>query len=353
MSSLPGLTLESYVLWNYDLIVESQPDANFSLALAEALGKATCRLVVTEELFKEILEPFEPHREHVENLLLDFDDDTQSWRDYAGACFDFLPDLYQLVVHHAKETTMSSRSLLKIAVLHQSIHQCAETLDLKGSTSEFYLRVGYDSPAYFLELGFCDLTDFGYFNVDDRVYSTNAGASSIIAELSDVLKNLKAEIEAREKKKDTENKVLTKVRESLSEDDLKSAQGCCMEALSHLPEFLELTRKKFPSDFFTHGHCHDLATALHESLGGQLWVAFADRVYDHTVLELGDTTWDIDGREAILRWNDMNSEFRVEFTDWKRFSPKKLRRYLPICQSLVEEIKNDYQQWSISCLKKT
>ena len=37
MSSLPGLTLESYVLWNYDLIVESQPDANFSLALAKHL----------------------------------------------------------------------------------------------------------------------------------------------------------------------------------------------------------------------------------------------------------------------------------------------------------------------------
>lgn len=218
MSSLPGLTLESYVLWSYDLIVESQPDANFSLAFAEALGKTTRRLVVTEELFKEILEPFEPHREHVENLLLDFDDDTQSWRDYAGACFDFLPDIYQLVVHHAKETTLSSRSLLKIACLHQSIRQCAETLCLNGC-EEFYLRVGYDSPTYFLELGFCDLTDFGYFDTSEKIYSTNAGKSSIISELSDVLKNLKAEIKAREKKRLNKDKVLTKVRETFSEDD--------------------------------------------------------------------------------------------------------------------------------------
>lgn len=225
MSSLPGLTLESYVLWSYDLIVESQPDANFSLALAEALGKTTRRLVVTEELFKEILEPFEVHREHVENLLLDFDDDTQSWRDYAGACFDFLPDIYQLVVHHAKETTMSSRALLKIAVLHQSIHQCADTLGLKGCTNEFYLRVGYESPTYFLELGFCDLSAFGYFDTSEKIYSTNADKSSIIRELSDVLKNLTAEVKAREEKKETENKILTKVRETFSEDDLKVLKG--------------------------------------------------------------------------------------------------------------------------------
>lgn len=225
MSSLPGLTLESFVLWQYDIVVESQPDANFSLSLAEALGNAPRRPVVTEELFKEILEPFEPHREHVENLLMTFDDDTQSWRDYAGACFDFLPDLYQLVVHHAKETTMSSRALLKIAVLHQSIQQCADTLGLKGCTDEFYLRVGYDSPTYFLELGFCDLTDFGYFDTSEKIYSTNASKSSIINELSDVLKNLKAEIKAREEEKVNEDKVLTKVRESFSEDDLKVLKG--------------------------------------------------------------------------------------------------------------------------------
>lgn len=225
MSSLPGLTLESYVLWNYDLIVESQPDANFSLALAEALGNVSRRPLINDELFKEILEPFELHREHVEELLRDFDEETQSWRDYAGTCFDFLPDLGHLVVQHAKEPDMSSRSLLKIAFLHQSIHQCANTLGLEGCKDEFYLRVGYDSPTYFLELGFCDLSSFGYFDTSEKIYSTNAGKSSIIKELSDVLKNLKDEIKAREEKKIAENKILTKVRETFSEDDLKVLKG--------------------------------------------------------------------------------------------------------------------------------
>lgn len=122
-----------------------------------------------------------------------------------------------------------------------------------------------------------------------------------------------------------------------------------METLS---QFLSQTKSKFPVNFFTHGHCHDLAVALYEVLGGQLWVAFADNVYDHTVLEIGDTTWDIDGREAIIRWTDMNSEFRVEYTDWRRFSIKKIRSHLPIDNELVEELKRDYQQVRSSCPKK-
>lgn len=123
-----------------------------------------------------------------------------------------------------------------------------------------------------------------------------------------------------------------------------------METLS---QFLAQTKSKFPVNFFTHGHCHDLAVALYEILGGQLWLAFADNLYDHTVLEIDDTTWDIDGRDAIIRWTDMNCEFRVEYTDWRQFSIKKIRSHLPIDNELVEELKRDYQQVRSSCLKKT
>ena len=120
-----------------------------------------------------------------------------------------------------------------------------------------------------------------------------------------------------------------------------------------LTKFLSQAKAKFPVNFFTHGHCHDLAVALYEVLGGQLWIAFADGVYDHTVLEIGDTTWDIDGREAIIRWNNMNCEFRVEYTDWRRVSVEKIRSQLPIDNELVEELKIDYQQMRSSCPKKT
>lgn len=39
MSSLPGFTLEAFLCWQYDLIVEGEEEANLSLGLAEFLGK--------------------------------------------------------------------------------------------------------------------------------------------------------------------------------------------------------------------------------------------------------------------------------------------------------------------------
>lgn len=86
MSSLPGVTLESFLMWNYDLIVDGDGSANQSMAIAEACGVSSRRRRITAEQFAPLVAVFEPHREDVENWLLDFDEENQSWRDYAGYC---------------------------------------------------------------------------------------------------------------------------------------------------------------------------------------------------------------------------------------------------------------------------
>lgn len=92
MSSLPGYFLEDFLMWNYDLIVEGDADANTSLKIAEALGMITRRRELTKQQFKPVVDLFEKYREDVERKLDDFDEDEQSWRDYAGYGFDFIPE---------------------------------------------------------------------------------------------------------------------------------------------------------------------------------------------------------------------------------------------------------------------
>lgn len=88
MSSLPGTDLEAFLAWAYDLVVEDAVDANVSMGIAEMLGTAIKhRPVVSQEKFKELVTIYECDREVVERLLDDFDEDNQSWRDYAS-CFD-------------------------------------------------------------------------------------------------------------------------------------------------------------------------------------------------------------------------------------------------------------------------
>ena len=93
MSSLPGYDLEDYLAWNYSITVQDQPEANFSVGLAEMLGNVTRRRPhLTQEEFAVIVKMYEPHRENIEDKLSDFDEDNQSWRDYA--CYEFgnVPD---------------------------------------------------------------------------------------------------------------------------------------------------------------------------------------------------------------------------------------------------------------------
>ena len=85
MSSIPGYTLEKYVAWNHNLIVQGLDETNVSVGMAESLGLASHqRSVITEEQFAKIVRIYEPHREAIENWLDDFDEEHQSWRDYSG-----------------------------------------------------------------------------------------------------------------------------------------------------------------------------------------------------------------------------------------------------------------------------
>lgn len=93
MSSCPGYTLEAFLMWQYDLIVDGDTGANKSLEIAEILGRDTRRRRLTKEQFASLVILFESQRERVENLLCDFDEENQSWRDYAGCAFDMPPEI--------------------------------------------------------------------------------------------------------------------------------------------------------------------------------------------------------------------------------------------------------------------
>lgn len=91
MSSLPGHTLEDFLMWNFDLIVDGDGHANPSLEIAEALGVPTRRRSVSAEQFGRIVAQYEQYRADAERSLENFDEETQSWRDYAGSAFEFMP----------------------------------------------------------------------------------------------------------------------------------------------------------------------------------------------------------------------------------------------------------------------
>lgn len=93
MSSLPGYTLEAFLMWQYGLIVDGDGSANVSRQLAELLGTAPRpRQRLTAEQFAPVATLYAPYREEVERRLTDFDEDTQSWRDYTSYAFDFIPE---------------------------------------------------------------------------------------------------------------------------------------------------------------------------------------------------------------------------------------------------------------------
>lgn len=104
MSSIPGLTLESYVMWNHDFIVIGHPSANASLQIAEALGINTRRVNLSQAQFNTVLTIYEPYRTIVETRLEDFDEENQSWRDYAGCCFNDILDSTEMEVSQTLET---------------------------------------------------------------------------------------------------------------------------------------------------------------------------------------------------------------------------------------------------------
>lgn len=100
MSSLPGHTLEDFVAWQLDLRVVGYENANVSAAMAEAMGHQTRRRDVTPIQFRALVNLFEAFesegdtgRDIIERRLNWFDEETQSWRDYASYSFDEFDDI--------------------------------------------------------------------------------------------------------------------------------------------------------------------------------------------------------------------------------------------------------------------
>ena len=83
MSNCPGRTLEAFLLWNYDLVLEGEQPVNHGLAIAEAMDRPTRLSRITPEQFSVLVALFGPWREDMENTLNQFDEREQSWRDYA------------------------------------------------------------------------------------------------------------------------------------------------------------------------------------------------------------------------------------------------------------------------------
>src|ERR1700692_190176 len=88
MSEIPGYTLEKYLMWEFDLIVDDDDSANISLSYAERLGTAVSRRKrMSSELFAQVVAIFEEYRGMVEDRLADFDHQECGWRQYAGTVF--------------------------------------------------------------------------------------------------------------------------------------------------------------------------------------------------------------------------------------------------------------------------
>lgn len=84
MSSIPGYSLEEFLAWQYGLRVQDQEEANVSVGMAVSLGLVKeSRPLLTKDQFDQIVKLHEEYRESVEDRLIDFDEETQSWRMYA------------------------------------------------------------------------------------------------------------------------------------------------------------------------------------------------------------------------------------------------------------------------------
>lgn len=77
MSSIPGYSLEAWIEWNHS-VDRGSPK------------------------FAAVLAIYEPKREWVEDKLMDFDEENQSWRAYNSAVFNFDPEFEASVANLLK-----------------------------------------------------------------------------------------------------------------------------------------------------------------------------------------------------------------------------------------------------------
>lgn len=114
MSSIPGYTLEAFLAWQNNLIVEGEGENNVSRGMAESIGAAVRRPVLSKVQFKPLVAMYEPYREIIEARLMDFNEETQSWRGYAEYVDADVPETVEQVarryIHnlsHPQTQTMS------------------------------------------------------------------------------------------------------------------------------------------------------------------------------------------------------------------------------------------------------
>jgi len=129
MSSIPGYTLEAFLAWQFNLVIIGQTDANASRGMAESLGNAIPRPVLSNVQFAPLVALYEPHRETIERRLGDFDEDTQSWRGYAEVVDLDVP----------LETVEAAEEYVKVLTTAPSTHP-VPTIYNKGEYKSLTLR---------------------------------------------------------------------------------------------------------------------------------------------------------------------------------------------------------------------
>jgi len=93
MSSKPVETLEEFLAWYFDIVVEGMNDVNPSLALAEALDRyRPKRKRVTKDQFRPLVFLFEELRDRVELSIEQFSENPMSWCAHADLAIGFIPD---------------------------------------------------------------------------------------------------------------------------------------------------------------------------------------------------------------------------------------------------------------------
>ena len=111
MSTCPGSTLEEWLMDNWSVVIETNDnkelDVNWGVRLAEQLGNIKPRPRYTQAEFDGLVAIYEPHREHIESLLENYDDDY-SWRDYNGL-MDWCPNSIHDIAEAYVKTIIASK----------------------------------------------------------------------------------------------------------------------------------------------------------------------------------------------------------------------------------------------------
>ena len=84
MSTKPGDTMEDYLAWQLNLVVDHHGEANVSLGIANTPGHVMPRRRLTWKQFQFMVVTLEPLRPVIEQLLVDYDEKKDGgWKHYS------------------------------------------------------------------------------------------------------------------------------------------------------------------------------------------------------------------------------------------------------------------------------